>query len=393
MKVNFKDIKKYVDSFSSEVKAVRRHLHAHPELGRNEFNTSNYLQQKLKEITDFPIHPVAETGFCADLIVDHNKSWTALRADMDALPIPDKKETKYRSKVKGVSHACGHDFHSAVVVGVAKSLFKFRNSLQGNVRFIFQHAEEPIPGGALDFVQAGKLDNIQAVFGFHANPKLAVNEVGITPGWITAQSIQIIIELKGPGGHSARPYETVDLNYLGTLLLNKLYSSFNQKQKAQFPMVFVIGKILSGDSYNSISSCYYAEGTLRITNPTQADELIRFIKDTINSICTKWKIKADFKFQKGAAPVINDPELTKKISRIFLEVLNKKQIVAQNRSMGAEDFSSYLMQVPGVFLHLGVAKEKENPPLHSSFFDINEKALPFGISLLTWMILRYFSKV
>jgi amidohydrolase len=390
MSVNYNDIRKYVNSFFSEVKTIRRHLHTYPELGRSEYKTSAYLQKKLKEITNFPIALVEKTGFCADLIVDPKKPWIALRADMDALPIPDKKGKNYSSKVKGVSHACGHDFHSAVVVGVATSLHKWRELLQGNVRFIFQHAEEPIPGGAIDFVHAGKLNNIQAIFGFHANPKLAVDEVGITPGWITAQSIKLIIELTGPGGHSARPEESVDLNFLGTLIINELYRSFNKKKKTQFPFVFVIGKILSGDSYNSISSRFYAEGTLRVTNPKIGDEFLHYIQDTIKRICTDWEVKTDFKYQKGAAPVVNDPQLTKRIKNIFQEILDENQIVAQNRSMGAEDFSSYLRQIPGVFLHLGVAKKSENAPLHSSYFDINEKSFPFAISLLTWMILRYF---
>jgi len=263
--------------------------------------------------------------------------------------------------------------------------------LSGNIRFIFQHAEELTPGGAIDFVKAGKLDNIKTVFGLHADAALKVNTVGILPGWISAQSIRIQIELEGSGGHSARPYEAFDPVYAGTIMLNELYSGLYRKQKAELPFVFSIGKINAGNAFNAIATSYIAEGTLRVTDTEQGDKLVEYIEKTVASIADKWGGTAKVNSIKGAPPVINDPEATRKVRNLIKDVLRDEQIITPQKSMGGEDFSMFLSKAPGVFLKIGISNDTINAPVHTGRFDIDEKAISFAVNLYAWILMRFFN--
>ncbi len=376
-------IKASVSAIQDELVELRRTLHMHPELGREEFNTSALLQKKLREYGPFIITKVGPTGFCADLISADNKPWIALRGDMDALPIQDQKPVSYRSETAGVCHACGHDFHSTVVFGTAVVLSKIVNELNYNIRFIFQHAEEPTPGGAIDFVEAGMLDNINAIFGLHADPMLDVMQVGILPGWISAQSIHLKIKINGEGGHSSRPYLTSDPIYSGISVLNALYSGLYRMYKPETPFVFAIGEISGGDSYNSISDTFEAEGTLRVTDLKQRDLLLQFIRDTVADNMSQWNLTGDVDTVIGAPPVKNDASLTKKVHVILSELLSNEQICEHERSMGGEDFSQYLTKAPGVFLKMGVGTKKK---LHTGNFDIDEQSIGFAVNTFSWLL-------
>lgn len=390
--MKFSVINQYVQEISADLKRIRRHLHSHPELGREEYQTSALLRDELHKSGDFEINMVGDTGFCSDLKTDVTKQWVAMRGDMDALPIPDKKRVSYRSTVAGVCHACGHDFHSTVTLGVAKVLSNFKKNLSGNVRFIFQHAEEPTPGGAIDFVKAGKLDSINAIFGLHADPTIAAGSVRIVPGWITAQSIHVIIDIKGPGGHSARPYETSDPVYIGNLILGELYSAIYRFLKAETPYVFSVGIISAGKSYNSISDSFHAEGTLRVTDEKQGDQLLAYIDKTVKGMCSKWGAQGSFNFMKGAQPVINDPQLTNTVNKIISSILVEDDIISQGRTLGGEDFAQFLHKTAGLFLRVGVGNNKK-ALLHSGYFDIDEQSISFAVGLFSWIIIKYLAKL
>jgi amidohydrolase len=392
MPLNYSDISAYAGKISSDLQRIRRYLHANPELGRMEYKTSAFLQDELKKSGEYEIDMVGETGFCSDLLVDTQSPWVAMRGDIDALPVPDKKEVPYRSTVPNICHACGHDFHATVTLGVARLLHNFKKYLKGNVRFIFQHAEEPTPGGAIDFVKAGKLDSIKAIFGLHADSTIDVGILRIVPGWITAQSIHISIEITGEGGHSARPYETSDPVFLGTQILNELYSSLYRFQKEESPFVFTIGMVSGGTSYNSISNCFRAEGTLRVTDSEQGDQLLMFIDTTVKDICSRWGGKGNFKFIKGAQPLINDPVLTSMAKKTIAEIIDKNRILDEGRSLGGEDFSEFLCKTSGLFIKVGVGNKK-NALLHSSYFDVDEKAIPFAVSVFSWIIIHYLNNL
>jgi amidohydrolase len=390
MILTYKEITDYCQEIFEDLKHVRRHLHANPEIGRQEFNTAKYIQKELEGFGNFNIENVAETGFCTDLIVDMQKPLVALRGDMDALPVPDKKDVSYRSRIPEMCHACGHDFHATVILGVARTLHNFKGYLKGNVRFIFQHAEELTPGGAIDFVNAGKLNDVQAIFGLHVDPSIAVGKLRLVPGSITAQSIYVKIELKGEGGHSARPSETADPIYIGTLILNELYGGLYRLQKAENPFVFTIGKVEGGDSFNTIATSIVIEGTLRVTNQNQADALLSFIATTVDQISSKWGLNSNFHYTKGAIPVINDPDLTNTADNIISKILTKDQIITEGRTLGGEDFSEFLRVTPGLFIRIGVGNNNmAHAVLHSSYFDIDEKAIPFSVSLFSWLIISY----
>jgi amidohydrolase len=388
MNVQFERVDKYVRKIQKKYIDLREYLHAHPELGRQEFQTSKYLKKILRDSGYKSFEMVGPTGFTTDLITDKGASWIALRADIDALPIYDKKNVPYRSVNEGICHACGHDFHSAVVAGVAKTLKHFEKILKGNVRFIFQHAEEPIPGGAIDFLENGKLNGIQAVYGLHADPELKVGHIGLRSGWITAQSIGIKIQIKGPGGHTARPHETGDPIFLGSQLLNTLYVFLSREQNPEYPFVFTIGKISGGDSYNSIAQLFEAEGTLRVTDEKHADKLLKNIENIVKNITLLSPVSVNFEFKKGAPPVINDKLLTKQVREILNPILYSNRIHEHPRSMGGEDFSYYLRQTPGVFIRIGVSKGKKSAKLHTSEFDIESETIPFGILMYSWILIN-----
>jgi amidohydrolase len=387
--INFSQISAYTQELFPELQSIRRYLHAHPETGRQEYNTSAYLRQRLQEREDFTIDMVGPTGFCCDLIQDQHRPWLALRADMDALPIADQKETAYRSTTQNVCHACGHDFHSTVVLGSAWTLHHFKNYLATNIRFIFQHAEEPIPGGAIDFVQAGKLKGIRAIFGLHADPSLNTGTIGLLPGWITAQSIHIKIEIHGPGGHSARPAESIDTSFIGVSILNELFGGLYRLESIDQPLVFTIGRISCGESYNLLAPSFKAEGTLRVAHTGQADKLLAFIDTTVKNTCARWGAKGTFFFIKGAPPVINDALVTDRARSILAEIMDSKKIIPRSRTLGGEDFAHYLNEVPGVFFRIGTNDGSRRCYLHSGYFDVDEQAIPFTVSALSWMLIKY----
>ena len=361
-------------------------MHRFPELGRSEFKTSEFLREKISQYGLFTISMVGETGFCADLVTDQKKPWIALRADMDALPITDLKETDYRSANQGICHACGHDFHSTVVLGVAAVLSELKNDLPGNIRFIFQHAEEPTPGGAIDFVRAGKLDNISAIFGLHADPTLPVKTAGVIPGRISAQSIHFKLEIQSLGGHSSRPQESPDPVHAGITMLNELYSSLPRLNKPETPFVFTVGAIRAGEGYNSISADFFAEGTLRVTDMSQGDALLAYIQQTLEDQCRRRGLLCQASWVKGAPPVENDPDLTDRVKALLSEIYDDSQILTHPRSMGGEDFSQFLSKCPGVFVRIGVGKGEK---LHTGLFDVDESSIGFAVEVFSWILLHW----
>jgi len=389
----YKKIEEISNNQFNEVVKIRRFLHNHPEIGRKEFKTSEFLKKKVKEIGNFKITKVGETGFTADFIKSDSYPWLALRADMDALPIKDEKDVSYKSVNANCCHACGHDFHSSVLIGVIKVIYQIQDSFNGNIRFIFQHAEEPIPGGALDFVYQNMLDNVDCIFGFHADPKLKTKTIGLIPGWITAQSIQWKIIIKGKGGHSSRPQNAVDPIFIGITTLNELYSALYRKFDANNPFVFTVGKINSGENYNVIPEIFEAEGTLRITSVNNRDEILEFLNNSIKVIEDKWGVKANLEYIIGAPPVNNDFKKTEKVKKHLEEVLSSNQFINVERTMGGEDFGHYQAVIPGVFLTVGVRNKKEVIPLHNSKFDIDEKAIPFAVNIMSYTIIKYFNEM
>jgi amidohydrolase len=260
--------------------------------------------------------------------------------------------------------------------------------VRGNVRFIFQHAEEPIPGGAIDFVNSGKLDNIRAVFGLHADPEIPVGHIGLRSGWINAQSNRIKFKISGPGGHSSRVHQAPDPVYIGMSMLNLLYSSLSRLQNPEKPFIFSIGIINSGNSYNSIASSFEAEGTLRVTDIDYGDHVIKIISDNVKKITSLFEVSAKFDVTRGAPPVINDTELTVKVKKILESALISDSIVGHPRSFGGEDFSSFLSKAPGLFLRFGVINGHVNAKLHTGNFDIDEGAIPFGITTYSWILMK-----
>jgi amidohydrolase len=393
MKNIYNKIQDLSDNLFKELTEIRRYLHKHPELGRQEYQTSKYIRNKIEEIGNFKITMVGETGFTADLIQNDSYPWLALRADMDALPIQDEKNVSYKSVNENCSHACGHDFHSTVVIGAANVLYQLKDSFKGNIRFLFQHAEEPIPGGALDFVNQNLLDGIDCIFGFHADPSLKTKTIGLLPGWNSAQSVQWKIIIKGKGGHSSRPQNAVDPIFIGVTVLNELYSALYRKLDANNPFVFTVGKISSGENYNVIPELFEAEGTLRTTSVINRDELLEIMDKNLKIISEKYGTLATLDYNIGSPPVNNDFRKTELVKKYLEEILGENQFIDVERSMGGEDFGYFQTVIPGVFIKVGVRKGEEILQVHTSKFNIDEDAIPFSVSLMSFILVKYFNEL
>lgn len=375
-----------IDARAAELVAVRRHLHAHPEVSGEEYETSRYLCQQLQ---DQGFEPQLGPGG-RGLIVDNSVGKAgkiALRADIDALAIQDIKEVAYRSHREGVMHACGHDVHSTILLGALLALKELQAADQlpwlTPVRGIFQPSEETATGAA-EMVAVGALEGVQAIVGLHVDPTLTVGTVGLRSGVCTAHCDELEIVVTGRGGHAARPHDTADPIAAAAQLINSIYGTVPRAIDSQDSVVVSFGQIAGGMNSNVIPDQVRLQGTLR----TLADEVRCRSKEKILQICRGIAesagvcIKAEF--QDGVDSVSNDELLTDLLRSAAIDFLGPAQVQAIPRpSMGSEDFSVYLKQVPGAMLRLGsTASGETGVPLHSASFDIDEQTIAMGIKII-----------
>lgn len=381
-----------VDDFlarhEAELIGVRRHIHARPELGRAEFDTTALVADRLRAAGLSPRVFSAGTGLVCDIGTGPGPV-VALRADLDALPIRDDKDVPYRSTREGVCHACGHDVHTTVVLGAALSLAQQASSLPGRVRVIFQPAEELTPGGALTVIEEGGLDDVGAIFAVHCDPRLDTGQVGTRPGPITAAADQVDIVLTGPGGHTARPHLSVDLVYAAARVITDLTAGLSRLVDPRAGLTLVFGAVHGGSASNAIPERVQISGTLRVLTRDgwlAAPELIeRVVAGTLGPLGASWKID----YQRGVPPVVNDPVATAVIARAGATALGPAAMVATEQSMGGEDFAWYLDRVPGSLARLGTRRADQSLDLHSGRFDVDERSIAVGVRLLHQTALEY----
>jgi len=377
--------KTYFDEFIQ----IRRHLHAHPELSYKEFETSKFVQQKLKE---FGIkHTVIATTGVVGIIEGKNpsKKIIALRADMDALPITEKNEVEYRSKNEGVMHACGHDVHTTCLLGAAKILNELKGDWEGTIKLIFQPGEEKNPGGASLMIKEGVLENPKpdSIIALHVHPNLEVGKLSFRGGMVMASADEIYITVKGKGGHAAAPNLTSDTILAASQLvvnLQQLISRFNNPFN---PSVLSITSFQGGNTTNVIPSEVKLMGTFRAMN-----EDWRFkAHDLIKNICKKTGeisgVEIDVEIDVGYPFVINNAELTDRAKRKAVEFEGEENVEETEMRMGAEDFAFYSHQIPACFFRLGVANSEKGitSGVHTSTFNIDESAIETGIGIMAWL--------
>ncbi len=363
---------------------LRRALHRNPELGFAEFDSTRRIAEALSEAgIGVTVRP-SGTGLVADVGTDG--PLVAFRADLDALPIAEQTGLPFASQVEGVMHACGHDAHSGIGVGIA--LAAQRLDLPGRVRFIFQPGEEVFPGGARDLVAEGVLDDVQAITAFHVDPALEVGRIGLKPGPITSSSDRFKIRLEGPGGHTARPHETVDLLYAAGRVLTDLPTVVHRSIDTRIPVALVFGRVASGDADNVIPTVATLSGTCRLLDRATWQRMPDLIDRLVHEIVAPTGAKATVEYVRGIPPVVNDPHVVSDLEYAIADELGRMAAADTDASMGAEDFAEYLVKVPGALMRLGVAGDGPRVPLHSSRFDLDERGIEVGIAAATAGLLR-----
>ena len=388
-------IRKLAREYFDEVVEIRRHLHRYPELSFHESDTARYLESLLHKM-GLDSQRVAGTGLTGILgKKDESKKTVALRADMDALPVFEKNKVEYSSKYEGRMHACGHDAHSAMLIGALKILRELENACNGNIRYIFQPGEEKLPGGAWEMIQAGVLENPRPdlIIGQHVYPELNTGQLGFRPGPYMASTDEIYLTIKGKGGHGAMPNQYEDTVYLATLIIQSLQQIVSRKSPPTIPTVLSFGKIIANGATNVIPDEVYIEGTFRTMDEKWREKAHRLIWEISRSIVRPTTAKCDVQIKKGYPVLKNDEASTKQAEQYSKELLGKNRIKPLEIRMTAEDFAYYTREIPGIFYRLGVRNKSRGiiSPLHSSSFNIDEKALETGMANMAWLAISFLN--
>ena len=384
------EIKTLAENLAPRLIEIRRHIHAHPELSGEEYQTSAYVAGVLSSCGLHVTEAVGKTGVVGDLLVKSDRR-IALRTDMDALPIQEMTQLDFTSRNPGVMHACGHDVHTTLGLGTAMILSQLSEPLSGNVRFLFQPAEE-IAKGAKWMVEDGVTQDIEAILGVHVFPTIPARNIGIRYGALTAAADDVEIIIEGESGHGARPHQAIDAIWIASQVITTLQQSISRTQNPLHPIVLTIGRIEGGRAANVIADRVKMVGTVRSLHPDSHANLPDWISNIVSSICHTYGAKCQVNYQRGVPSVQNDFQLTKLIESASIEAWGSDRVqILTEPSLGAEDFSIYLNKVPGSMFRLGVGKpEVKNYPLHHPLFEIDEAAIVTGVVTLAHTIYKYF---
>jgi amidohydrolase len=376
--------------FSAQVK-WRRHLHQYPELSDQEFETTSFLKQELKQL-GLKIRPLRlPTGVVAELRGSRPGPTIAVRSDIDALPVTERTGLPFASQIPGRMHACGHDVHMATVLGTAAILSQLRHELSGTVRFLFQPAEETPPGGAIALIEHGALKGVSAIFGLHVDPHLPVGMVGLCDGPMMASVCDFDITVHGRGSHAARPHLSVDAIVVASAVIEALQKIVSRSTDPQVPVVLTVGKISGGTARNVIADRVELTCTVRTLAPDLARKLPTLIRRTVSGVCRAYSGKGETKIVASYPMLVNDNSINDLYRDVFGAMFGPRKVRSAERSLGGEDFARYLQKVPGAMCRLGVrnARIGATEPWHSSKFVADENAMFYGSALLTGVVLRY----
>jgi amidohydrolase len=387
-----KDIAALVQNNRDFVVALRRYFHTYPELSALEFNTQKKI---MAELSAMGLHPrmAAGTGVIAELQGSRSGKTIAIRADIDALPLQDECEQPYRSQNQGVCHACGHDGHAAMLLGVAKVLTEMKEDLAGNVRFLFQPTEEQFPGGALPLIQEGALAGVDAIIGGHLWQPLPVGTVGIAYGRMMAAPDEFSITVKGRGGHGSMPHQTINALLVAAQLAISLSAITSQNVDPLEPAVLSLGAIKAGEVFNIIPDTAVLKGTVRSFEPKVRRIIFDKIEQISQGICAAAGATCTIDTVFGFPPVINAPEVTRVFAEAGAEVLGTEGVIEIKPVMTGEDFSCFQEKIPGAFMFIGVGNPEKGIiyPQHHPKYDIDETALANGVEIMVRTILKLVS--
>ncbi len=361
-----------------DVVATRRDLHAHPEIAYAEKRTTAVIMELLRSWGLSPQVMSIGTGVVCEIGTDG--PIVALRADIDALPLADEKAVPYRSTVDGVCHGCGHDAHTAILLGAARELAQSPPE-HGRLRLIFQPAEETVPGGAHAAVEAGVLDGVTQIYALHCDPRLQTGQIGVRVGAITAACDHVEVRLFGAGGHTARPHLTQDVVYAMGRLITDLPGVLSRRVDPRAALAMVWGAAEAGRAANAIPTSGRLRGTLRVFGHDAWDAAEALVCELVDELVAPLQVRAETIYTRGVPPVVNAAEAVEIQKAAVLDAVGESALVETAQSMGGEDFAWYLESVPGALARLGV-RRPGGPffDLHQGTFDIDEAALGLGVA-------------
>jgi len=380
-----------VKAVTSDVVAIRRDVHSHPEAGFKETRTADLIERRLGAIR-VESKRIAGTGILATIKGAKPGPTMLVRADIDGLPVTELNDVPYRSKVAGMMHACGHDGHVATALGAATVLAGRRDKLAGTIKFMFQPAEEG-PGGALPMIEAGILDKpkVDASFAMHMWNDLPVGQIGARPGPVFASADEFTVKITGKGGHGAAPHQTIDPIVVAAHLTLALQTIVSRKTHPLKSAVVTVGQIHGGVRHNIISDTATLNGTCRALEKPVRAMIQKEIRAIAKGVAGAFGAKADVEWRDGYPPTVNDPKMTELVRAAAAEVVGESNVIAQEITMGAEDMSYVLERVPGCYWLLGSANAKKglDYPHHSARFDFDEESLPIGVQVWTKIAERF----
>ncbi|MGO0060345.1 amidohydrolase [Brevibacillus fluminis] len=374
--------------------AMRRDLHMYPELSFQEVRTPQKIADAYRAWGLEVREQVGGRGVVAFLRGKNPGKTVALRADFDALPIQDEKEVSYKSRIEGVMHACGHDIHTASLLGVAETLAAEREALSGTVVFIHQFAEEVPPGGASAMIEDGCLDGMDVIFGAHVASILPLGVIGVKEGYLTAASDNFTIEISGKGGHGAGPHLTVDALVTGSQLVTALQQIVSRRVDPLQPAVLTVGTFMSGGAPNVIAQTATIEGTVRTFDEATRSLMEEAIGTITHATAAAAGARADYAYSKGYPAGWNHPDETRQVERLAKELFGPEQVMQLPAGMGGEDFAYYLQRVPGSFFYVGGGNEEigASYPHHHPRFDVDERSMLFIGKLFLAIVLDSLSQ-
>ncbi|MBD1890314.1 amidohydrolase [Coleofasciculus sp. FACHB-SPT9] len=385
-------IKDIAEKLAPRLIEIRRHIHAHPELSGQEYQTAAYVAGVLSSCGLHVQEAVGKTGVVGELKGQGiDERLLAIRTDMDALPIVERTSLEYASRLPGIMHACGHDVHTTVGLGTAMILSQLGEALPGDVRFLFQPAEE-IAQGAGWMVADGVMQNVSAIMSVHVFPSISAGSVGIRYGALTAAADDLEIIIKGESGHGARPHEAVDAIWIAAQAIASLQQAISRTQNPLRPVVLTIGKIEGGRAPNVIADHVRLLGTVRSLHPETHATLPQWIEQIVCNICKTYGATCEVNYRRGVPSVQNDSALTQMVETAAKEAWGSDRVqILLEPSLGAEDFSMYLEHAPGTMFRLGVGyPDRKNYPLHHPQFEVDESAIITGVVTLAYAVCKYW---
>ncbi|MBE0335921.1 amidohydrolase [Paenibacillus sp. 23TSA30-6] len=379
------------EAIKEQVVEWRRHFHRHPELSFQEVQTSAYIEEQLRGFGNLQISRPTPTSVMARLKGEQPGRVLALRADIDALPIHEENQFEFASQTDNVMHACGHDSHASILLGVAKILSGEKQSIRGEVRFIFQHAEEQVPGGAGQLVEAGVMDNVDAIFALHLISWLDTGKIGLLAGPVMAGNDAFDITITGSGGHAAYPHQAIDAISVAAQVIVNLQHVVARHIDPLCPAVLSLTQIHGGSGYNSFPEQVKLGGTFRSFDQSERNRMPGLIHQIIDGVATAHGATCELDYQPGYRPLYNDTKLVEFVREAAVDYFGADVLEQIQPTLGAEDFSAYLRKAPGAFIYIGSrngAKESDFPHHHPRF-TVDEDAMETGLKMLLLLVDRW----